>query len=77
MKLIQDTNIVEFLHAVKDCRADVLFISPDGNRLSLKSQLSQYIFAVAVSDSALLADGEIFCEDGRDAGLLADYLEEG
>ena len=37
---------------------DVLFISPDSNRLSLKSQLLQYIFAVAVSDSALLAVGE-------------------
>ena len=43
MHLKANINIVEFLEQVKKCDGEVLYETPEGDRIALKSTLSQYI----------------------------------
>ncbi len=74
MKLKENINLSDFIIKVRECRADVTFLSPEGDRLALKSSLCQYIFASLQGQPTLLKNAEILCEDSADYALLRDYL---
>ena len=74
MKLKPTANIPSFLRAVQTCKAEVYFTTPEGDKLALKSLLSQFVFAsVLISDLQELR-GDIELHDPQDAELLAEYL---
>lgn len=74
MKLKEMIPAVPFLNAVKACPGEVFFQTPEGDRLNLKSLLSEYIF-IGILEHPLLRDGgEIFCEDSADYARLEEYL---
>ena len=76
MKLKPTISIVDFLKAIQKCQGDVLFITADGDRLNLKSQLAKYLFLAMVSSEnpSLIFIGEVFCDQPRDYDVLSDYL---
>ncbi len=76
MHIKQDVDILKFLIEIKRCRSEVFFETPDGDRLALKSALSQYIFCIAVNDPELLSEGTLWFEDDSDKIILQPYLEE-
>lgn len=61
MNIRPDADIAEFLKTVEKCRFDVLFLTEEGDRLNLKSALSQYVFAMIASKRELLCAGHIQC----------------
>lgn len=77
MKLKQNANLTEFINAAKKCRHDLYYETGEGDRLNLKSTLSDYIFAASVDDRNFLTKGKVVCEDVNDYRLIADYIEEG
>lgn len=76
MKFKSDTDFTGFLRRVKLCAGDVLFATEEGDRLNLKSALSQYIFLSATENPEIPAQGSVFCAVDSDAALLRDYLED-
>lgn len=72
MKLRTDIDHARFLQAVQTCRGEVWFLTAEGDRLNLKSALSQMIFAVAAV--GIPGSGEVICEQSTDLVLLQDYL---
>ncbi|MDE6517121.1 MAG: polya polymerase [Acetatifactor sp.] len=74
MHIKNNINIVNFLKQVQKCSADVLFVTPEGDRIALKSTLSQYIFCTIASNAALLQSGIICFKAEKDKKLLEDYL---
>lgn len=75
MPLRQDIDYTQFLRQVQRSQGDVWFKTTSGDCLNLKSLLSEYIFASAVTAPELIADGIIDCEDKSDYTFLAEYLE--
>ena len=73
--LKNETDLAEFVRRVQDCRADVFFVSEEGDRLNLRSELSKYLFVTA-SARGLLSNGTIECQNGEDFAVLRDYLTE-
>lgn len=73
MKLKADADLVEFIHAVKACRKDVCFVTKEGDRLNLKSTLSQYLFVALISSPELLYSGQIAYEP-EDLPKLEGFL---
>lgn len=67
-------NIVNFLKQVQKCSAEVLFETPEGDRIALKSTLSQYIFCTIASNPELLQSGTVRFEKEADQNLLIDFL---
>ena len=47
MHIRNNINVVDFLKQVRTCSRDVLFETEEGDRIALKSTLSQYIFCAA------------------------------
>lgn len=77
MKLKKDANTTDFINAAKKCGHDLYFETSEGDRLNLKSTLSDYIFAASAVDPEFLKKGKIVCEDEQDYKVIADYVEEG
>lgn len=47
-KLKEPIDISDFLRAAQTCRGEVFFEDALGDRLNLKSALTQYVFAIAL-----------------------------
>ncbi|MBQ7371752.1 MAG: hypothetical protein IJW67_07720 [Blautia sp.] len=75
MKLKKNVNLMEFVQAVKTCGHDVFFETVEGDRLNLKSTLSEYIFAAAGTDQSFLDKGEIVCDEEADFKKIASFVE--
>ena len=67
----------EFLQCVDQCAGEVLYKTSEGDILNLKSQLSKYLFLIAVNapETAALRCGEISCEP-EDYEILKPFFEE-
>lgn len=74
MHINPNINILNFLKQVQKCSAEVLFETPEGDRIALKSTLSQYIFFTIASNPELLQSGTIRFEQDEDIKLLKNFL---
>ena len=74
MHINPNINILNFLKQVQKCSAEVLFETSEGDRIALKSTLSQYIFFTIVSNPELLQSGTIRFEQDEDIKLLKNFL---
>lgn len=74
MHIKTNINIVNFLKQVQKCSAEVMFETPEGDRIALKSTLSQYIFCTIASNPQLLQSGTVRFERENDMKILKDFL---
>lgn len=77
MRLKNNVSPAEFLQHVDQCTKEVLYKTSEGDVLNLKSQLSKYLFLIAVNapETAALCHGKITCEPG-DYEILKPFFEE-
>ena len=73
MNLKPDINLSESYRAVHSCRGEVLFETPEGDRLNLKSALSQYVFTAAVAGQLRALNGQL-SYDQEDEPCLIPFL---
>lgn len=76
MKLKQNIDYSAFLRTVQACRGEVVLTTGEGDRLNLKSALSQFIFAAAVNGNLRFAEAALELGDSRDADLLRAFVAE-
>lgn len=74
MKLRPGINLIKFLDAVRLCKGDILLSTDEGDRLNLKSTLSQYIFVSMETKHEFFETSDIACEKEEDLDLLKPYL---
>ncbi|MCC8046125.1 MAG: polya polymerase [Clostridiales bacterium] len=75
MKLKKDINISELLKDAQKCEHDVYLMTDDGDRLNLKSTLSQYVLVVLAGNRDVLRATELVCSP-EDEEKLSYYTEE-
>lgn len=74
--IIRDKEtLLAFLQAIKECKGEVIYLSGEGDRLNLKSVLSQFLFSSVFLDNPSLLNGKLSCEREEDLALLQPYLE--
>lgn len=76
MKLVHEINLIEFIKCAKKCSGDIYFQTDEGDRLNIKSQLSQLVFISAIRSSGLLAKGDITLADEADLTILQAFLQQ-
>ncbi len=74
MELKKNTDVVDFLKIVSQCRGEVTYSTPEGDQLNLKSVLSQYVFGVLAARPDMLRTGKITCEFPEDYQTLQGFL---
>lgn len=78
MKLNNANSLPAFLQAVDQCLGDVIFRTPEGDVLNLKSQLSKYVFLAAAASPQLhlISEGEVICSDPADEVRLEGFARQ-
>lgn len=75
MKLKAHMDFTMFLHQVRQCTGEVSFVTQDGDRLNLKSVLSEYLFLSAAIASDLIGRGHLEFANPEDETLLEAFRE--
>ena len=75
---IQNINDVEsFFKIVDQCKGPVELVSPEGDRINLKSKLSQYLSMATMFSNGFIKELDIVAQDKDDIERLIKYMYHG
>ena len=74
MRMKENMNLVEFLKKVQCCKQEVYLETDDGDKLNLKSVLSQYMVIVLAENQNEWNHTKLICCE-EDMEILSEYLE--
>lgn len=77
MKVKSITNIEQFFHAVDSCEGKVELVTGEGDRLNLKSKLSQYVSLANIFSDKAIDELEIIAYEPKDMEKLVPYMVSG
>ena len=75
MKLKPNIDLIEFFKAVQKCPGNVLYCTDEGDRLDLKSVLSQYLLTAVSMKPDILEMGQIVCDRPEGEAVLAGFVK--
>ncbi|MGN1138061.1 MAG: hypothetical protein ACI4RM_01335 [Ruminococcus sp.] len=67
---MHDVNVSEFLAVLDTCEGNVYLVTRDGDKLNLKSKLSQLLGLTQLIEGGKIADASIICENMEDERKL-------
>lgn len=74
MKIQNITNVEKFFDVIDKCKGKVELVSPDGDRLNLKSKLTQYISLANIFSSGYIKELELVVYESEDIARLLEYM---
>lgn len=74
MKVTNITDIPGFFDIVDKCKGRVELVTGEGDRLNLKSKLSQYVSLATIFSNGEIPEMEIIASEPEDVRLLVDYM---
>ena len=76
MKIQNITNVDSFFDTVQKCKGKVELVSPEGDRLNLKSKLTQYLAIAEIFSGGYIRELELVVYNREDIDLLINYMME-
>ena len=67
---MHDVNVSEFLAVLDTCEGNVYLVTRDGDRLNLRSKLSQLVGLTQLIEGGKIAEASIVCENKIDESKL-------
>lgn len=77
MKVQNITDIEKFFKVVDSCQGKVELLTGEGDRLNLKSKLSQYVSMANIFSDGKIAELEIIAYEPEDMKRLMEYMIQG
>ena len=77
MKMYNIKDIEGFMNIVNDCSGSVYIISPEGDKLNLKSKLTQYYALASIFSSPMISELELETDDPESARRLMEFMMSG
>ncbi|EGG81267.1 hypothetical protein HMPREF9477_01727 [Lachnospiraceae bacterium 2_1_46FAA] len=77
MKIQNITNIEKFFSVVDQCKGKVELVTGEGDRLNLKSKLSQYVSMANVFTNGEIPQLELISYEPEDTDKLLDFMMNG
>ena len=77
MKVMNIENPQEFLKVIDSCSGQVELVTADGDRLNLKSKLSQYVSLATIFSNGEIPELEIVAHEKEDIDRLISYMING
>ena len=74
MKVMGIKDIVKFFEVVDSCKGKVELVTGEGDRLNLKSKLSQYVSLANIFSNGEIPELEIVAYEKEDIDKLMDYM---
>ena len=76
MKVQNITNVERFFEVVDSCKGTVELVTGEGDRLNLKSKLSQYVSMAKLFSDGSIAELEIIAYEPEDITKLVNFMME-
>ena len=77
MKITNIKNVDDFFKLVDQCKGTVELVSAEGDRINLKSKLSQYLSMATVFSNGYIKELEVVAHEPEDVKLLMDAMYGG
>ena len=77
MKVQNITNIEKFFNAVDECKGRVELVTGEGDRLNLKSKLSQYVSMANIFSNGEIPELELIAYEKEDIYRLVKFMVDG
>ena len=77
MKVQNITNIEKFFNAVDECKGRVELVTGEGDRLNLKSKLSQYVSMANIFSNVEIPELELIAYEKEDIDRLVKFMVDG
>ena len=77
MKVQNITNIEKFFNAVDECKGRVELVTGEGDRLNLKSKLSQYVSMANIFSNGEIPELELIAYEKEDFDRLVKFMVDG
>lgn len=78
MKIQNITDVEKFFKVIEQCKGTVELVSTEGDRINLKSKLSQYLsMATIFSNGSMINELELVAHDPDDVERLIKYMYQG
>ncbi|MDD3204268.1 MAG: polya polymerase [Lachnospiraceae bacterium] len=74
MKVKNITNIEKFFSVVDSCAGKVELVTGEGDRLNLKSKLSQYVSLANIFSDGTIGELEIIAYEPEDITKIVDFM---
>ena len=74
---LYNLDVAKFIGLMEKCQSDVFLVTDDGDKLNLKSKLSQFMGLAKLVEGGIIAKASIVCDDVNDFGMLFKYCVEG
>ena len=76
MKVQNIKNIEKFFKVVDSCSGRVELVTGEGDRLNLKSKLSQYVSMANIFSNGEIPELELIAYEPEDIGKLVNFMME-
>ena len=77
MKITNIKNVDDFFKLVDQCKGTVELVSAEGDRINLKSKLSQYLSMATVFSNGYIKELELVAHEPEDVKKLMDAMYDG
>lgn len=77
MKVQNINDIDKFFKVVDECKGRVELVTGEGDRLNLKSKLTQYVSLANIFSDGKIAELEILASEPDDIMKLVDFMVNG
>ncbi|CCZ29564.1 uncharacterized protein BN526_01929 [Firmicutes bacterium CAG:194] len=74
MKIQNITNIEKFFEVVDSCEGKVELVTGEGDRLNLKSKLSQYVSMAKLFSDGTISELELLAYEPEDINKLVNFM---
>ena len=76
MKVQNITDIEKFFKVIDQCKGKVELVTGEGDRLNLKSKLSQYVSMANIFSDGTIAELELIAYEPEDITKLVSFMME-
>lgn len=77
MKIKNITNPDKFFKVIDECKGTVELISQEGDRINLKSKLTQYISIANIFSNGYIRELELVAHNKEDVDRLIKFMYQG
>lgn len=77
MKLHNIDNVEKFFKAVDECKGRVELVSPEGDRINLKSKLTQYLSLANIFSNGYIKELDLVAYEKDDIDRLIKFMYQG
>lgn len=77
MKIQNIENVEKFFKVIDSCKGKVELVTGEGDRLNLKSKLSQYVSLANIFSDGTIEELEVIAYEPDDTAKLVEFMMEG